>query len=271
MSSAIVVRDMGKKYGDKHVLKGVNLKVERGEIFALLGVNGAGKTTALECIEGLRQYDSGSVELSGSVGIQLQSSSLPAYIRPLEAVELFARAKKCNPDRYILEKLDIYSLNKKYYYQLSTGQKRRLHLALAMSGDPDILFLDEPSAGLDIEGRAALHTLVKELNSFGKTIIMASHDMAEIESLCHRIAILMDGTIAFSGTIPEFNTAIGSQYDIVVKTDRGTDLLETDNVVDTLLTILAEYRDSGISVLDIHVDRGSLEKHFLALARRDEQ
>ena len=131
MSIAITVNGLCKSYGAHAVLKGVELSVHTGEIFALLGVNGAGKTTALECIEGLRPYDSGTVHLHGRVGIQLQSSALPAHIRPLEAVRLFAMWNKRRPDPAVLDALGIAELAKKQYASLSTGQKRRLHLALA--------------------------------------------------------------------------------------------------------------------------------------------
>ena len=153
MNEAIKINNLKKNYGSHVVLDGLDFCVQQGEIFALLGVNGAGKTTSLECIEGLRKYDSGTIAITGKVGIQLQSSSLPGYIKPLEAVKLFAKWNKVPLDRAILDALGIHDFARKQYYQLSTGQKRRLHLALALTRNPDILFLDEPTAGLDVEGR----------------------------------------------------------------------------------------------------------------------
>jgi len=153
MNEAIKIKNLKKSYGTHVVLNGLDFCVQQGEIFALLGVNGAGKTTSLECIEGLRKYDSGTIAITGKVGIQLQSSSLPGHIKPLEAVKLFAKCNKAPLDRAMLDVLGIHDFARKQYYQLSTGQKRRLHLALALTRNPDILFLDEPTAGLDVEGR----------------------------------------------------------------------------------------------------------------------
>ncbi len=153
MNEAIKIKNLKKSYGTHVVLNGLDFCVQQGEIFALLGVNGAGKTTSLECIEGLRKYDSGTIAITGKVGIQLQSSSLPGHIKPLEAVKLFAKWNKASLDRAMRDVLGIHDFARKQYYQLSTGQKRRLHLALALTRNPDILFLDEPTAGLDVEGR----------------------------------------------------------------------------------------------------------------------
>ena len=180
-----------KSYGSRAVLKDLTFRVYRGEIFALLGVNGAGKTTALECIEGLRTYDSGRISIHGRMGIQLQSASLPEHMKAMEAVDLFAKWNKASPGKAMLDALGIGEFAKKQYDQLSTGQKRRLHLALALIRDPDILILDEPTAGLDVEGRISLHKQIRQLKKEGKTILLASHDMAEVEDLCDRIAIQM--------------------------------------------------------------------------------
>ena len=175
MNEAIKISGLKKSYGTHVVLNGLDFCVRQGEIFALLGVNGAGKTTSLECIEGLRKYDSGNITIHGRIGIQLQSASLPEHIKPLEAVKLFAKWNKTPLDKAMLDALGIYELAKKQYYQLSTGQKRRLHLALALTRNPDILFLDEPTAGLDVEGRLSLHKQIRQLKAMGKTIILASH------------------------------------------------------------------------------------------------
>ena len=140
----------------------------------------------------------------------------------------------------MLDALGIREIKSKQYCQLSTGQKRRLHLMLALTGNPDIVFLDEPTAGLDVSGRLELHKQIRNLRSLGKTIILASHDMAEVETLCDRIAILQAG-------------------------DRT---LKTDNITDTLLSLLGELKQKGIKVTDIKVDRGTLEQHFLEIAGR---
>ncbi|WP_040195642.1 ABC transporter ATP-binding protein [Candidatus Soleaferrea massiliensis] len=270
MNEAIKVDGLKKCYGGHTVLKGLRFHVGKGEIFALLGVNGAGKTTALECIEGLRRYDGGSVAVQGRMGIQLQSATLPEHIRPMEAVRLFAKWNHAEIDHTMLAALGIDELGKKQYAQLSTGQKRRLHLALALISDPDIVFLDEPTAGLDVEGRVSLHDQIRRLKAQGKTIVLASHDMAEVEALCDRIAILNGGKIVFLGTVEELTAKVGSHYTIHIKTETGDACYESDDIAETMLTLLGDFKQKGIAVLDIKVDRGTLEQHFIDIARGNE-
>lgn len=271
MNYAIQVRGLKKAYGIHTVLKGLDFDVIKGEIFALLGVNGAGKTTTLECMERLRKYDSGKIDMNGKMGIQFQSSSLPAHMKPMEAVKLFAKWNHAEINGPLLDTLGIYELQKKQYAQLSTGQKRRLHLALALVNNPDIVFLDEPTAGLDVDGRISLHEQIRKLKSEGKTILLASHDMAEVEALCDRIAILNGGSISFCGTVAELTEKIGSRYVIHVKTEHGNDSIEADNIGDTLLTLLKDFKEKGTQLFDIKVDRGTLEQHFVEIARRTEE
>ena len=269
MSRAIQVNGLRKSYGSHIVLKGLDFQIEKGEVFSLLGVNGAGKTTSLECIEGLKKYDSGTIMVNGKMGIQLQSSSLPAHIKPMEAVKLFAKWNRAKIDCSMLHALGIKEIEKKQYARLSTGQKRRLHLALALIGDPDIVFLDEPTAGLDVEGRLSLHEQIRKLKSQGKTIVLASHDMAEVETLCDRIAILNHGNIVFCGTAPELTDRVGKKYFIHIKTRQGDSTFETDNIENTLIHLLGDLKQKGIPVLDIKVDRGTLEQHFMEMTRRE--
>lgn len=267
MRDAIKVSGLRKSYGNHTVLDGLDFRVQEGEIFALLGANGAGKTTCLECVEGLKKYDGGSVTVNGRTGIQLQSASLPKYMKAAEAVRLFARWNRTAPDRPMLGALGIDAFARKQYYQLSTGQKRRLHLALALTRNPDILFLDEPTAGLDVEGRLSLHEQIRRLRATGKTIILASHDMAEVEELCDRIAILTGGRIAFLGTVLQLGETVGKHYNITIRTDGVTERYESDDIGETLLTLLTRYREKGESITDIQVDRGSLEQHFMKIAK----
>ena len=171
----------------------------------------------------------------------------------------------------MLDTLGIKKKKQKQYIQLSTGQKRRLHLALALISNPDIIFLDEPTAGLDVEGRLSLHDLIRKLKTQGKTIVLASHDMAEVEALCDRIAILNDGKIVFCGTASKLTDKISKKYFIHIKTQQGTDTFETDNIEDTLLSLLSELKQKEIELLDIKVDRGTLEQHFIEMAGRGEK
>ncbi|ANU55804.1 ABC transporter ATP-binding protein [Acutalibacter muris] len=268
MNSAIQVCGLKKSYGSNIVLNGLDFEIKKGETFALLGVNGAGKTTALECIEGLKKYDSGAITINGKMGIQLQSSSLPAHIKPREAIRLFSKWNRAKVDFTMLNALGIKDIEKKQYIQLSTGQKRRLHLALALIGNPDIIFLDEPTAGLDVEGRVSLHEQIRKLKSQGKTLVFASHDMAEVETLCDRIAILNHGNIAFCGTASELTEKVEKKYFIHIKTQHGESTFETDNIEDSLITLLGELKQNEIHVLDIKIDRGTLEQHFIEMTRR---
>lgn len=169
----------------------------------------------------------------------------------------------------MLEKLGIKEIEKKQYFELSTGQKRRLNLVLALVGNPDIIFLDEPTAGLDVEGRLSLHEQIKSLKSEGKTIVLASHDMAEVEALCERIAILNKGKIVFCGTVSELTEKVGRKYYINIKTELENQTIETNNIEETLITLLGEFKHKEVKVLDIKVDRGSLEEHFVEMARRE--
>ena len=271
MKDAIEVSGLKKSYGSNMVLRGLDFQIKQGEIFALLGVNGAGKTTTLECIEGLRKYDGGTIVVNGKMGIQLQSSSLPAHIKPMEAIKLFAKWNHTKIDDDMLKALEIKKIEKLQYLQLSTGQKRRLHLALALIGNPDIIFLDEPTAGLDVEARLALHEQIRYLKSQGKTIILASHDMAEVETLCDRIAILNSGKIVFCGTPSELTDKVGRRYYIYLKSQEGVKSFETTNIEDTLISLLNECKQKKIQILDIKVDRGTLEQHFIKIARRESE
>ena len=270
MNAAVTIGDLKKSYGSHVVLNGLDFCVRQGEIFALLGVNGAGKTTALECIEGLRKFDSGNITINGRMGIQLQSASLQEHMKPLEAVKLFVKWNKTTVDKAALEALGIYELAKKQYYQLSTGQKRRLHLALALTRNPDILFLDEPTAGLDVEGRISLHRQIRQLKAMGKTIILASHDMAEVEDLCDRIAILSEGRIAFIGTVAQLGEAVGKRYNITIQTESGTEKYESDDIGETLLSLLTRCKENGESIIDVQINRGSLEQHFMKIAKGEQ-
>jgi ABC-2 type transport system ATP-binding protein len=284
MSAAIKVENLIKSYGQNTAIKGISFNVNKGEVFALLGVNGAGKTTTLECIEGLLKYQSGKISIDGSFGVQLQSSSLPENIKAIEAFTYFCKWNKANIDLSIFESLGLLEIRNKQYCQMSTGQKRRLHLALALIGSPDIIFLDEPTAGLDVEGRAALHDQIRKLKSMGKTILLSSHDMAEVESLCDRIAILKDGKIVFIGTSRELAAEMSSKISLQIKTGEpfaktdfihstftGTDseynTFITSNIGDSLIELLNFLKNSSNPVMDIRIHHQSLEESFLGIAK----
>ncbi|MFO1441978.1 ABC transporter ATP-binding protein [Bacillus sp. Bva_UNVM-123] len=284
MNTVMKVENLQKSYERHYVLNGISFSVEKGEIFALLGTNGAGKTTALECLEGIRKYDNGTITIQGKIGVQLQSSSLPQNMKVMEAVRLFTKWNGVQVDLKYLERLGVTQFKKKRYGELSTGQKRRLHLALAMIGNPDIVFLDEPTAGLDVEGRVSLHDEIRLLKSQGKTIIMASHDMAEVEELCNRIAILKDGEIAFIGTANELTEHMqGVQRihfrfsgpfemthlncSIYKNEEQGYFIFETECLEDCLLEIASLAKQQAISIRDMKIENKSLEQRFMDIAR----
>jgi ABC-2 type transport system ATP-binding protein len=276
MGMAIRVENLIKSYGQNTVIKEISFEVAKGEAFALLGANGAGKTTTLECIEGLRRYESGKIFLEGSIGVQLQSSSLQANMKAIEAFTLFSKWNRTKVDLKLFSSLGLKQLKNLQYAEMSTGQKRRLHLALALIGSPDIIFLDEPTAGLDVEGRVALHEHIRRLKSKGKTIMLASHDMAEVESLCDRIAILKDGKIAFSGGPKELTNVLGTMCQIYVKTreplmhdrsEQGYAVFQSSNIADTLYEVLENCRKTQNTVLDVKIERATLEQRFMDIAR----
>ena len=286
MKHAVMVEHLIKSYGSNTVLKGISFQVNQGEIFAVLGVNGAGKTTLLECMEGLRKYDSGTVQIEGNCGVQLQSASLPENIKAKEALELFAKWKHTKIDKSSVEFTGVKEFINKQYTQLSTGQKRRLHLAISLLGNPDILFLDEPTAGLDVEGRVHLHKVLKELKSQGKTMILSSHDMAEVEELCDRIAILKDGEIAFIGSSMELTESIQTNYLIQLylsserqvdfsllinstfqRKEQGCYTFQTTQLTDALEEIIQLLKSEGLEIKDISIDKQTLEQSFLTIAK----
>lgn len=296
MAAILKVENLVKSYSGKEVLHGVSFEVEKGEIFALLGINGAGKTTTLECMEGLKRYDSGVIQfynkkdtgtkLHDCIGIQLQSTALPGNITVLEAFRLFCLANKVKTDKELLERFGLKELLHKQYSSMSTGQKRRLHLALALVHSPDIVFLDEPTAGLDVEGQVALHEEIFKLKNLGKTVLMASHDMAEVEKLCDRIAIMKEGKIGFIGRteelIPSFSDTaeiafktetpyeiselIFSQY---VKRENGYDYYKANTISEALLELLQKYKEDKNSILDIKINHMTLEEKFIEFSREE--
>ncbi len=287
MSVAIKVESLIKSYDNNTVINGISFDVKHGEIFGLLGTNGAGKTTTLECIEGIRKYDSGSISVNGKSGVQLQSSSLPANIKAIEAINLFCKWNKVSVNLGSIETFGLNEIKNKQYKEMSTGQKRRLHLALALIGNPDIIFLDEPTAGLDVEGRVSLHDEIRKLKLQGKTIILASHDMAEVESLCDRIAILKHGKLAFLGMSNDLTHEVGEQSTIYIKTSRplhmpklieshyegeekGYSSFSSINISDALLELLTIAKQQKINVLDIKIERATLEQKFMDIAKEAE-
>jgi ABC-2 type transport system ATP-binding protein len=209
----ILVEDLYKNYGAVEALRGVSFAVQEGEVFGLLGPNGAGKTTTIEILEGLRTSDRGTAKVCGLVpektgeklkeliGAVLQSTSLPAKLRVREALELFADfyPHRANIDQ-LLRRFQLEEKNRAFYSQLSGGQKQRLALAMALVNDPKVVFLDEPTAGLDPQVRREIYDIIEELRRDKKTVLLTTHYIEEAERLCDRVAIVDHGRVMALGT-----------------------------------------------------------------------
>ena len=204
----IDVAGLRKSYGAVAAIDGADFSVRRGEIFGLLGPNGAGKTTAVECIQGLRSYDAGSVrvlgleprtqadELRPHIGCQLQQSALPESIRVWEALDLFASLSGSSVDwRRLMDQWGLKSKQRARFHSLSGGQRQRLFVALALVNDPEVVFLDEMTTGLDPAARHVAWELVDELRAQGTTVVLVTHFMEEAERLCDRVALMERGRI----------------------------------------------------------------------------
>ena len=269
MTDSITVTDLHKSYGKNEVLRGVTFNVKQGETFALLGINGAGKTTAIECIENMRRPDSGEILVNGTLGIQLQSTSLPDTITSAEAMRLFCAWRRTPYRKDLLQRFGMAGeyLNKTYA-SLSAGRKRRLHLALALCHNPNILILDEPTAGLDAEGRHSLHDEIRSLKSEGVSILMATHDMSEAETLCDRIAILHKGAIVKLGSPLELTADSSIHSKITVKTRLNPDYrtFSAVNITEFLTEFLSEIRSDNDELLDLRISRADIEDIFLETA-----
>jgi ABC-2 type transport system ATP-binding protein len=264
MDIVISVNNLVKKYNNNTALNGISFNVAKCETFALLGGNGAGKTTTLECIEGFKKFDSGEIKVFGLspndsnirkiTGVQLQSTSLPDNITSIEALTLFSKWNNVSVNLELFNTFGLKDLHSKQYKCMSTGQKRRLHLALALINDPKIIFLDEPTAGLDVEGRISLHEEIK------------------------------NGNIAFIGTPNELSVSYSSNTKIYVKTinkvdrkdfssceynsiDKGYTVYSTIDIGNGLLEILEYMKKSKNTVVDIKIERPSLEESFLEIAK----
>ncbi len=293
---AIEVSDFRKTYGDVTAVDDISFTVGRGEIFGLLGPNGAGKTTTLECLEGLRRPDAGRLDifgvdpareprrLNGLIGVQLQASSLPHTMTCSDAMRFFCAYHGVTPRWDLLDRMGLGEKRDTQYDELSTGLQRRLALALAIAHAPEVLILDEPTAGLDVASRAELHRMIAELSEAGTTILLATHDMAEAERVTDRVAILLRGKIVAVGT-PRQLTATGDGLTkISVRSERatlgdGSDLdaifqasvvdeytiMFTTSIAPTIAAILERLERAQDPLIDLRVERPSLEERFLEL------
>ena len=224
------VRNLSKRYGDLEAVRGISFQVAAGEVFGLLGPNGAGKTSTIEILEGLRTPDGGEIsvcgydprthgeELKHEIGAALQSTSLPDKIRVSEAIRLFASfyKRRRNVDD-LLKRFGLEEKRTAFYNQLSGGQKQRLALAMALVNDPQVLFLDEPTAGLDPQVRREIYDIIEELKREKKTIVLTTHYIEEAEKLCDRVAIVDHGKLIIEGTPRELKQSSADKTRIEVR------------------------------------------------------
>src|ERR1700693_3659504 len=227
---AIVVSGLRKSYGTLEAVRGIDFTVQRGEVFALLGPNGAGKTTTVEILEGLRSRTAGEVkvldfdpdrqkkQLKDRIGACLQATNLPDKITVGEALDFFGSlySRKADADM-LLKRLQLWDKKEAGYATLSGGQKQRLALALALINDPQMLFLDEPTTGLDPQVRLEIRELIEELRAEKRTILMTTHYIEEAERLCDRVAIIDAGKIIAIGTPRELQERSANQSAIEVR------------------------------------------------------
>ena len=300
METAIFVEDLRKDYGSFAAVKGIGFEVHPGEVFGLLGPNGAGKTTTVEILEGLRSRSGGRVSVLGfdpevqaaqvkdRVGVCLQSTKLQEKIKVREAMALFAAFYTRTVDSaQLLHRLQLWEKRESLYSQLSGGQKQRLALALALLNDPQVLFLDEPSAGLDPQARLEIHGLVQDLRREQRTILLTTHYIEEAETLCDRVAIIDEGRIIAIGTPREIQDRAAACSQIEIETAAAVNDLalprwpECDGVtIDdrrtriavasrkparTVIDLVKWLDENGIELADIRIKRPSLEDAFIEL------
>jgi len=281
--SAVQVRDLHKSYGTLEVLQGVSFEIEAGEVFGLLGPNGAGKTTTVEILEGYRKRDKGSVSVLETdpaeagpdwrdrIGVVLQSSAMYETLTVAESIRQFAGY--FSKPRDVDEVVGLVGLTEKRdarVRRLSGGQRRRLDLGLALAGDPDLLFLDEPTTGFDPGARRRAWETIRSLRSLGKTILLTTHYLDEAEQLADRVAVLRDGRIAAVGKPAEL-TAGTPATEIRYREDGREVVLRTEEPTRVLHELTERALTENRELEGLVVRRPSLEDIYLSLTGEEAQ
>jgi ABC-2 type transport system ATP-binding protein len=295
----IAVEHLAKRYGDLRAVADVSFEVRRGEIFGLLGPNGAGKTTSVECVQGLRTPDAGRVDVLGldpttqasalreRTGAQLQESSLPQRLRVGEALALFSSFQPGGPPwRSVMREWGLDGKEKAAFGSLSGGQRQRILVALALVNDPEVVFLDEMTTGLDPAARRSTWELIERIRSRGTTVVLVTHFMDEAERLCDRLAVVAHGQVVATGTPAEL-VAAHSDGVAVTFTTTETDLAFLEalpgvrrvEVSGTRVSVRGGPQvpphvgkalvDRGIVPVDMDVERASLEDVYLRLVETE--
>ncbi len=302
-AAVVSVVGLRKAYGSTLAVDGVSFEVGEGEILGIVGPNGAGKTTTVECLEGLRAPDSGAVRVLGldpqtqgvdlreRIGAQLQESALPARLRVGEAMELFASfyARPLST-RTLLDELGLADRVRVGWGALSGGQRQRLAIALALVGDPDLVFFDELTSGLDPQARRATWDLVRDVRDRGKTVVLTTHFMEEAERLCDRVMIVDHGRVVALDAPAELVRSLGAEQRVTFISDGANDAVmaalralpavarverfgdrlvvygESDRLLAPLLGIL---EGAGVGFHDLRTEQPCLEDVFLALTGRE--
>jgi len=298
-TAAIEVAGLRKSYGRLAAVDGISFEVGRGEIFGMVGPNGAGKTTTIECLEGLRGADGGTIrvlglepradgaELRERIGVQLQQSALPDDIKVWEALDLFASYyRKAVPWPPLLERLGIAGKRNARFEKLSGGMKQRLFIALALVNDPELVFLDELTTGLDPHARRSMWDLVRGIRDRGKTVFLTTHFMEEAEQLCDRVLVMDRGRVVAMDSPANLVRGLGAETTLLFVADRDFDpapLASLPGVTrvekngeryrvsgtgERLICIVVNALDeAGVRFRDVHTERPDLEDVFLALTR----
>jgi len=280
--SAIRVEELRKSYGDEEALRGISFEIEEGEVFGLLGPNGAGKTTTVEILEGYRRRDGGTVEVLGfdpqrferpfreQIGVVLQSSELWPTLTPRETLALFAGYYQRPRD--VDEVIALVGLQEKRDARVKTlsgGQKRRLDLGLALVGDPQLVFLDEPTTGFDPAARRTAWEMIRSLRALGKTVLLTTHYLDEAQQLSDRVAVLRAGRIVTVGR-PADLTGRSLEAEIRYRRDGEQVVLRTAEPTRVLHELTAEALAAGGELDGLEVRRPSLEDVYLALVEEEE-
>lgn len=298
----VEVKGLVKNYNSLRAVDGISFYIKRGQIFGLLGPNGAGKTTTIEIMEGLRKPDGGTVHIDGLnpqdndfglkqiIGVQLQKSAMEERIKAKEALQLFGSYyKKSTPADELLELVDLSDKKSTYFSRLSGGQQQRLSLAIALVNDPEMVFLDEPTTGLDAQARRSMWDIIKRLRSQNKTLLLTTHYIEEAELLCDRVAIIDHGKIIAEGSPRELieNSGISHRIDFQAKDVLGAathDKLEsefgkievrnkmyslkTNQAGKPLVALVKLLEEENNELVDLHLEAPTLEDVFLKLTGR---